>query len=90
MIRTSRLLSSMATVHNIPRHSRESDYIKFRGGKKTFSEAYAPLCYANSVLRYFGIINCVDDVIWSPLKFSKLAFRALALPQNEIFLRHLF
>ena len=57
MIRTSRLPSSMAAVHTTPRHSRESDYIKFRGGKKTSSEAYAPLCYANSVLRYFGIIN---------------------------------
>ena len=57
MICTSRLPSSMAAVHTTPRHSRESDYIKFRGGKKTSSEAYAPLCYANSVLRYFGIIN---------------------------------
>ena len=56
--------------------------------KITSSWACAPLCHANSILRYFGIINWVDGVNWSPLKFSKLTFRALALPQSEMFLRY--
>ena len=83
MIHSSRSPSSVAAVQNTPRHSQVLGQTK-----KTSSGACAPLCHANSILRYFGIINWVDGVNWSPLKFSKLTFRALALPQSEMFLRH--
>ena len=35
------------------------------------------------ILRYFDIINLIDNVNWPPLRVSKMTFRALALRQSD-------
>ena len=85
---------SLAFVHGGSTHYSSTQpwkwLHKISGRKKNFqwglrSVVLRKLCF--EVLWYYQLSWWRNLVA---VKFSKLAFRALALPQNEIFLRHLF
>ena len=75
MISTPHLPSSMVALYNIPRHSRESDYMEFLGKnskkKKTPSGACAPLCDADFILacraKFLILFNMIRSMISDPI-----------------------
>ena len=62
----------MVALHNTPRHSRESDYMGFLGGKKTLRQAHVQFCHADFILacraKFLILFYMIRSMIRDPIR----------------------